>query len=97
MKDLNQIMKKPVSKETAKMVLANQEERDDFLIYYNFFEKDGNKDIYVNWINENLNSGSNVVVEHIFELSNYNTFICCLFKDIFLELKGAMNFHSPLS
>jgi len=71
MKNLIQIMKKPVSKETAKMVLANQEERDDFLIYYNFFEKDGNKDIYVNWINENLNSGSNVVVEHIFELSNY--------------------------
>ncbi|HET7117024.1 MAG TPA: hypothetical protein VFI29_11065 [Hanamia sp.] len=74
MEDFNMIIKYPVSAKNAKIILSKEEIRDDFLMYYKYFTKDGNKKVYQEWIKENIESKNNIMLEHIFELSNYIQF-----------------------
>ncbi|GGH20516.1 hypothetical protein FAZ19_09780 [Sphingobacterium alkalisoli] len=49
--------------------LLDRDLRNEFILNYSHFEKDGNRSILVQWINEHLTSSNNELLENIFDLS----------------------------
>lgn len=72
--NLDTFIDKPISHELCKYILyeADKEVLDSFLIDYAFWGEDHNKNLYKEWIINNLNSTDNSTCEHLFTLAYLN-------------------------
>lgn len=75
--NIDNIISKKISSSVLKQILQSADLRDEFILKYQYFHNDGNKSVYKQWIEDYLLSKKNVVLEHIFDISN--------FTDIFLD------------
>jgi hypothetical protein len=69
------LLTSPLSKENARFLLSSDELRESLLMEYVYFNVDGNNHIYIEWIESNIQSNRNIVLEHIFSMANYISYM----------------------